>query len=309
MTLGTLFLGVDGGGTSTDICLAAPDGRVLVSQRFGPANLVSQGVGPTIDALGAAFAKALESVGASPAAIGVAVLGLAGAGRASERASVEGWLATVLPEARCAVVSDAELVLAAGTPAGVGLAVISGTGSVALGRDASGRTVKIGGWGSAIGDPGSAYAIGSATLRSIARHADGLAPETALSDVILGALHLAAGRDLAGARASTEDIAALAVAVSAAADGGDLVAQGILDEAGRDLAEQATSAVADLDWGTSAIPCALGGGVLVHAARVRARFLRDLGGHLPRLGTVTIVERPVDGAIVLAKRLAAGPRL
>ena len=48
---------------------------------------------------------------------------------------------------------------------GVGVALIAGTGSVAFGRAADGRTIRCGGWGYLLGDEGSGYAIGRAALR------------------------------------------------------------------------------------------------------------------------------------------------
>lgn len=50
------------------------------------------------------------------------------------------------------VIEDAALLLAAGTPAGWGVAVVGGTGSMAFARSADGRTARAGGWGPLLGD-------------------------------------------------------------------------------------------------------------------------------------------------------------
>ena len=48
-----------------------------------------------------------------------------------------------------------------------GIALIAGTGSVAWGRDRTGRSARAGGWGYLLGDEGSGYAV----VRETVRHA------------------------------------------------------------------------------------------------------------------------------------------
>src|SRR4029078_4863826 len=54
--------------------------------------------------------------------------------------------------------------LAAGTPNCCGIALIAGTGSIAFGRAADGRTKRCGGWGYLLGDEGSGYSVGRGAL-------------------------------------------------------------------------------------------------------------------------------------------------
>ncbi len=58
------------------------------------------------------------------------------------------------------IVHDADPVLAAGTADGIGVALIVGTGSVAIGVDGSGNKAICGGWGHWFGDKGSGYDLG-----------------------------------------------------------------------------------------------------------------------------------------------------
>ena len=83
------------------------------------------------------------------------------------------------------IVHDAVPILAAGSPEGWGVALISGTGSLAFGRDRQGRSCRAGGWGFLFGDEGSGYAIALAGLRAAAQAADGRAPATRLLEGFL----------------------------------------------------------------------------------------------------------------------------
>ena len=58
----------------------------------------------------------------------------------------------------------------------MGVALISGTGSFAFGRNAGGDTARVGGWGFRFGDEGSGYALAVAGLRAACRWADGRGP-------------------------------------------------------------------------------------------------------------------------------------
>jgi N-acetylglucosamine kinase-like BadF-type ATPase len=272
-----LLLGVDAGGSFTEFVLADRSGRSIASGRASGANVTSLGVVEACRVLGDGINDVLGRGNASMKAVHTAVLGVAGVDREPQRSGVERWLATTMPQCRGIVVMDVELVLAAGTPSGRGLAVVSGTGSVVLARDASGRTVKVGAKGPIAGDPGSGHAIGLAAIGT--------------------------GR-FQSASQSPAHIAALVRDVVAAADQGDTDAIHILQTAGRDLAEQAAEAFTQIGWRGTTAPCALGGGVVVNVSRVREAFAASARGLDLYLEPLTLVPRPVEGAIAMAVRLA-----
>ena len=62
------------------------------------------------------------------------------------------------------IVHDTQLILAAADVQD-GIALISGTGSVAWGRTPDGRTARAGGWGYLLGDEGSGYWVGRQAVR------------------------------------------------------------------------------------------------------------------------------------------------
>ncbi|MDP1603001.1 MAG: hypothetical protein Q8M03_07010, partial [Legionella sp.] len=96
-----------------------------------------------------------------------------------------------------------------------------------------------------------------------------------------------------------------AAITSAVADAGDEIAIAICARAGRDLAEQALAAARRAGWGDQAIPCALAGGVVLGSQRVRDAFVEAMHRHGLVPAPLVLIEAPVEGAIMLARRLAA----
>jgi N-acetylglucosamine kinase-like BadF-type ATPase len=301
-----LLIGIDGGGSKTSALLADSAGRVLGRGLAGASNYQAIGLERAGAALEQAVRAAFDDARIAPIPPLAVCLGLAGAGRAADMELFRAWAAAQWPGARIVVVSDAELVLAAGTPGGWGLALICGTGSIAYGRDRDGRVARAGGWGYLLGDEGSGYAIGLAALRAVARAADGRGPFTALADALLARWSLAAPADLIRRvyreRAATSEIAALATLVDETAASGDTVAREILREAGRELALALGAVAGRLEWRGPA-PCALAGGLIVHS-RTLAGAMREAASELRLvLDPVTNVTEPAIGAIQIAARL------
>ena len=77
---------------------------------------------------------------------------------------------------RVVLVSDALVALVAGVGEAAGVVVLSGTGSIAYGRNARHRPPAPGGWGYVLGDEGSGYWISRQALRAVVRAADGRGP-------------------------------------------------------------------------------------------------------------------------------------
>ncbi|MBN1921232.1 MAG: hypothetical protein JW892_08315 [Anaerolineae bacterium] len=308
------LIGVDGGGSKTLALVATLEGQIIGRALAGPSNYHAVGLEAATTALESAIRAALETAGYDPvgASPGALCLGLAGMGRPEDRANIKAWAAETFPDTPVTVVTDAQLVLAAGTPKGWGIALISGTGSLAYGEAPDGRSARAGGWGYLLGDEGSGYAIGLAALRAVTHAADGRGPQTALTSSLLAHWKLSQPQNLVQyVYASQRDtgraeIAALAPLVEAAAEAsgaGDAVARAILRQAGQELA-LALKAVAQqlgLVGSAQAIPCALAGSVLVQGRRVTAVLLEAVAEMGLALDPVTLVAEPALGALKLAK--------
>jgi N-acetylglucosamine kinase-like BadF-type ATPase len=304
-----LVLGVDGGGTSTEAWLAEPGGRVLGRGKAGPSNGKAVGNAQALRELDRSIRSAFDDAGLAFGPIGVACLGLAGFGRPDDQRVLREWSDAAGLTRRLVLVTDGDLVVAAGTPGGWGAGVIAGTGSIAVGRALDGQTARAGGWGHLIGDEGSAYAVALEALRTVARRADGRDPTPAGRDHLTERLCRAFGADtpagvvpaLYAPGFDRTRIAALAPVVLDAAGSDPDVAGRILPAAGRALAEQVMAVARALGWTSGPLPLAMAGGFLLAAAPVTQALLDALGAAGYQV-TATPVPEPVLGAVVIARR-------
>lgn len=302
-----LLLAVDGGGTRTQALVADVEGNVL-ARGLGPgSNLHNMTFEQSCRAMGGAIERALDAVlgpGPSPrwrgAPVAAACFGLSGVDAPEDEAEVARWITEQGIARTFRVVNDSELVLAAGTPEGWGVALVSGTGSVCLARSPGGESVRVGGWGPLLGDEGSGYDVAVRALRLAAQAADGRSGATPLLAAILRHLELEAPsaliRYVHAPRVSPADIAGLAPVVAELALRGDPAAAGVIAAAARELARHVDTAVERLHLIHP--PLALGGGMLRGALREAL-----LASVRSALGPVEQVADPPLGAVVLARRL------
>jgi N-acetylglucosamine kinase-like BadF-type ATPase len=306
------LLGVDGGGTATEAWIALPGGDVLGRGTAGPSNAKAVGPEAAHRAIAAAITAAFHAAGLSRAPVDFVCFGLAGFDRPEDRNLLAGWADEAGWGKRLVMVNDGDLVVAAGTPAGWGVGVIAGTGSIAVGRAPDGRTARAGGWGHLIGDEGSAYGVVLDALRLVARRWDGREPRAAgrdpLSDRICALLGVMSPAHIVttiyGPGFDRARIASLAPEVLAACEEAPEVGERLLKPAGAELAEIVGAVARSLGWSSGPLPLAVAGGFLLSATIVRQGMI----DHLDRQGfqvQVSAVPEPVRGAIILAERALA----
>ena len=237
-----LFLGVDGGQSSTTVLIGDETGRVLGIGRSGPVNHVgsSEGRAKFLNALGSGLNAAAEQAGLTAPKFESACLGFSGGPADKEALTRE-----IIKASRYVITHDALIALSGATAGTAGVVVIAGTGSIAFGRNADGRTARAGGWGYIFGDEGGAFHLVRRALRAVLRHEEGWGPPTRLRDSLLEATGATDANDLLH-RWYTEDyprdrVAALAPLVEAASTEGDEVAHNILMSSAHNLAKLATA--------------------------------------------------------------------
>lgn len=303
-----LLLAVDAGGTKTAACIArGRDGegfQILGRGRSTGANPLSIGAERAVAAIAVAVASARQHAQLDPAVADRAVLSIAGAADPEVAGELVERLRSIGIAQRMAVVSDVLPIFAAGARQGVGIALISGTGSVAFGRNAEGEQVRCGGWGYLLGDEGSGYAIGRAALRATLEELEASRHlPRRLTRSVLEVLKVRDASDLKKAVYNSDSpratIASIAVEVAELAADEDPLAQEILDTAGGELALIVQSAARQLRLEGSEIPMALAGGILVGSTYLRESLGRQL--QACKLDcSLKVVDDPLVGCLQLA---------
>ncbi len=294
-------VGVDAGGTAT-AAASSRDGEYWRSERGGPGNAVAVGFDSAVETMIDTITRAAD--GLAPAAIYV---GAAGAGQPAVAERLERDLRGAFSAtAHLTVVADVETALRAAIPAGPGIVLIAGTGSVAYAENGA-RRVLVGGYGYLAGDEGSAFAIGFAAVKLLSRVYDGRAradETTALVERVLGC------NDRAGLLAALYAVpldvvkfASLAPSIVAFAGKGNRAASAIVENASAALGALITSAANQSGLSDSSPVVAFAGGLLredsVLSSSLEARVRNDVSGAT----IVRLREKPVRAALRFAEAM------
>jgi N-acetylglucosamine kinase-like BadF-type ATPase len=291
-----LFGGIDGGGTKTLAIVVDENGQEVGRGLMPGSNLQAVGA----EEAARRITEALREASGDNLPLAGLCVGLAGVDRPVDREEMTAALSqtgAVLPE-RLWLGNDAELILLS-LPGGQGLGLIAGTGSIALGRDKSGRLVRAGGWGYLIGDEGSGYDLGRKALQVAAKAADGRGPQTLLLPAILKEWKLDNPTQLITVvydpATRVADFARLSRLVSECAAQGDEVAQQLVKRAVSELARTVEAVSRQLDFGETAPGIALAGGLLLGEPALRRPLLRRLR-RTARIGFSRKVSEPAVNA-------------
>lgn len=294
-----MVVGVDGGGTGSRALIVDLAGTALAQADGPPALVLPADPGVAVEAIAGTVRKAAEQVGAG-LPLKALWAGLAGAGRTGEKEAVEIALRSRGLAGAVRVGMDVEGAHQDAFAGGPGILLVVGTGSMAWGRDADGREIRVGGWGGALGDEGSGYWFGLQGLRAVARAADGRIPSGTLSQEILEALRLPDPHALIPwtASATKGEVAALAPLVIGAALAGDPGGMEILEDGLQHLLVHLEVVRSKWPEGDESIPVALVGGLVDGEPRFKRRLETLVTGIGGRLAVHAVV--PVRGAAQLA---------
>jgi N-acetylglucosamine kinase-like BadF-type ATPase len=292
-------IGIDAGGTKTMGLLADGTGKVVSKMRSGGANLRVKGE----LAVEKTLFEVIDSLEA-PEPIAALCLGIAGVGQPEEEQVIRDVLRRLGQRQPIRVVNDAFVALVAGAPAGVGIVVVAGTGSIAYGVGPDGKTARSGGWGYLLGDEGSAFWLGHAAVRQGIRAADGRGPATILYDRICEKLGIEETSGLVewfyDQELSRNRVAELASLVEAASKEGDAAADDLLDQAAKHLARAAWAVSNQLTF-ADRYPIVLSGGAFKACPSLCRRVEARLS--LPEVDVIVLDAEPATGAVRLALEL------
>lgn len=284
------YAGIDGGGTTTILKIRNVDDKKEATFTFGPFNINSIGrerfdglleeIFVMLDMLGECCALCIGAAGVSNMQVEEAIRATA------KRHNFTGNLI---------LKGDQEVALYGASRGETGAILISGTGSICIAIEKSGKQIRVGGRGHLIDDEGSAYAIGRDALSAYVRMEDGRTEKDVLYEIIKERLHIETIEDLIDFVYSVpdkSDIAALAEYVDQAARQGSKAAERIIGKAVGGLCELVKATALQTD--TDELPIYLVGGMLTHDTILREKLIERI--HIDRSLKARVCE-PITDAI------------
>lgn len=302
-----LFLGVDGGGTNTRTVICDETGQILGVGHAGPSGIDSVGAEGARQGIGEAVSAARAQANLPATPFTSVFLGMAGVVSEEDREIIRGVARTLQLSERVGVDHDIRISLAGGLSGRLGIALIAGTGSSCFGVNEAGKRWQAGGWGHLISDEGSSYWFGWNAIRLAVGDYDGRW-RSSLRQPVQQQLGITQMLDIHNRLytqgISKADIAAFAHLVFEAAAAGDTMAQQLIDQGVRDLAQMVGAVARHLGWEETRCEVTLTGGLWRAGAAVITPFSQALRAELPQASIIMPELPPVLGACVLALQQA-----
>ena len=235
---GQVFIGIDGGATSTRLRLENADGSLCADATAGPSSL-TLGVESAWRNIKSALDDALARTGLPSGSLGKAIVaaGLAGSRTPKRRRT---FLAVAPEFGGLHVYSDGYVALIGAHGGRPGVVVAIGTGTVAHVLNPDGTSRQVGGWGFPVGDEGGGAWLGWRAVAETLHVADGRRTNPPGGSPLHRDLAAALGpdhEDLVSwtVGADTTRYASLAPTVIDHANRGDEGARALLDEGSRQI--------------------------------------------------------------------------
>ena len=257
------ILAIDGGQTSTDVWLGSAQANVAFLRKAPGFHYSTEPMTheqpDQLQGIQTAVVALLDEAGCRPDVVQAVCCSLSG-----WPAGLHEFLQQTFPRAPIRFVEDREAAYAGSLWKTPGVALVGGTGTVALGYDGQ-RWLAVGGWGYLFGDAGGGWGISQQALIAAIAASEKRGPDSLLPERLLTLFNMPSLRDLAWAvyegRLMRRDIARATPLVFELAEAGDAGALSVIHEAAAEHTGLIDSLVTQLDL-VLPIPIGYTGGVL-----------------------------------------------
>ena len=294
------YLGIDGGGTKT-VAIICDENGTLVSRYVGKSiNYNSVGTDEARKNLKETVDGVLEGKGI---ALSSAFIGMPALADRADDSFTQELCGGIIDCPKIAMDSDVYIGLEAMNCDGAAAMVVSGTGSMAVGKLDDGKIIHTGGWGYILGDEGSGYALGLDAVKAAICGAEGSAPATELTQKVLEHFNISGIDSLIDIfydpPISNSVVAKVAPVLFACAHNGDEVANGIITRHAGLLADTVAALLKNMPCGT---PLGMWGGILVNCEIFREQFVSLINKKFPETQVEIIKYPPEYGAVFAAMK-------
>jgi N-acetylglucosamine kinase-like BadF-type ATPase len=302
-----IFLGADIGGTKTHVLITDQDGHELGFGSSGCGNHEIVGYDGFSQAVSCAVEQALAAAHLKLSDITSAGFGIAGFDWPSQRSELIGRLTRLGFSMPTEVVNDTILGLLAGSQAGWGIAVVSGTHCNCWGWDPSRtHTAHVTGGDWMMGEYAGADELVKRAVQLVSYEWTGRGKPTRLTQLFIAKTGASSLEDLLEGLMTEKYIidSTHAPLVFQAAYGGDAVALDLIRWAGSELGELAKCVIHQLEIEPFEFDVVQVGSVWSGSPLLEQSMLENIHTIAPKARLVRLTERPVYGAVQLAKQVA-----
>ncbi|NOZ60105.1 MAG: hypothetical protein GXO74_00335 [Calditrichaeota bacterium] len=300
----SFFIGVDGGGTKTELVLLDAEGNLIVKTRVGSTNYQAVGASRVKQELLNGFQQLLKKSKVDVKRVADIFLGLAGAGRKNDQIEVKKLFDGTPYQGKIFVDTDAVIALAGAFGTKPGIVIISGTGSICFGKNSQGQFIRAGGWGYLLGDEGSGYFIGSSAIIAALKDFDGRGDRTQLLQEITSHFQLKSIDEIIPLiyqnKIDRIKIADLAPLVFRVAKQGDLIAEEIIKTTGKELGMLARAVAVRLGFSGEEVKVALIGSIFKQRDYLINHISKELYEISWNVSITDAMFQPSFGAALLA---------
>lgn len=297
------YLGIDGGGTKTEILLIDENGYECARIKIGGSSYRALGTKGTAALFEEGIERCLGLADANRRSLAGFAAGVPcfGEDKTADEA-IKKLMMQRYPNVPFYLCNDAEVGWAGSLALKPGINIVAGTGSIAFGKNSTGKSVRCGGWSTFYGDEGSCYWLGRKTIELFSKQMDGRLKKDRLYEILMDSFHATSPEIVIN---TTEDytsdrskVAALQKYLLMAADAGDSAAAAAYREAADELGSMAYGAAKQLMIPGEQLNVTLSGGLIYAKKYIFDRFLQwvnKFNGHF-----VQSEMFPVQGAALLA---------
>jgi Predicted N-acetylglucosamine kinase len=293
------FVGIDGGGSKTDLLLCDYKGRIIKHIKGGCSNPVSIGGDRASQVVETLLLSAMDGIPIEDMEfISVCIPGI--------RHYINNIkvLAEFIENGKASVSGDDESAFYGALAGDAGIVILSGTGSFAIGINCKGEKASAGGWGPLVGDEGSGYYMGVEAIKAAIAWYEYFGPETLLTPMVMEHFNIKdmnrLKREVYRNGLDTRNIAALSRAVLKGAELNDAVSLRIIEQSAAHLFRLTDVVIRKLNLDGRSCKLSLTGGISNFGGFILNPLKEMLYEEYKNIEVVEPVFEPCVGSLIIA---------
>lgn len=297
------FLGVDGGGSSTDFIIINEKGTILGRSRKPTCHYAQTSLENFEKTMIEGIFQVCDEAKIAIAELDFSFLGIPGYGEAhKDMVIINSIIGNILTSGLYKIGNDAEVGWAGSLACKPGINIVAGTGTIGFGIDNIGKSARVGGWGPFCGDEGSAYWISKKALEIFTKQADGRIEKTILYHKMKSSLNITQDFDLIDIVINKmgkkrEEIASISKIIYNAAEDNDKYAIEVFENAAYEHSLIIKSLISKLDFSNdNEILVSYSGGVFNSGEYVLKPLDMYLKDYNTKIKLIPPILKPITGA-------------